>query len=307
MGNSTAGGGRDQIELVEGRVAPVAWAAPDALARLAEDFEGRALPVARSIYFALAELVAEAGVNPVEASRAEVANRAGISRKALDDYVPRLEEAGLTAVERRSNGDGSNRPNVWRLLGGIGTARGRHADDPVHPSSTDTEQIKMNGGGGAGGGSEARADTWFAVLVEHEDVPAEFVEDGVELLRRKTKVDGRIVTPPEMARAAAALAEFNRQADSGLGLGPNLRNVVMRIRERPSWDAAKHVRLVQSAFRIKWWERQGRRRGGRLTPAVIYGNERVFEAVSEDAKDEAKGNTAKVEERRGKFDRKVTR
>lgn len=174
--------------------------------------------------------------------------------------------------------------------------------------------MNTNGGGGAGGGRDSAAERVAAfregigyVSEEVEGIPADMRADAEELLRRKTKVDGRIVQPVEMAKATAALAAFNRLAGSDLGVGANLRNIVMRIRERPSWDVAKHVRLVESAFRIKWWERSSGRRRGRLTPAVIYGNERVFEAVAEDAKDEASGDATKVEARRGKFDRKVTR
>lgn len=87
--------------------------------------------------------------------------------------------------------------------------------------------------------------------------------------------------------AAASLAEFNRQAGTDFGLGANHGSIVMRIRERPSWDAPRHIRLVQSAFRFRWWERQGSSR--RPTPAVIWGNERCFEQVVQDAVEEARG------------------
>jgi len=113
--------------------------------------------------------------------------------------------------------------------------------------------------------------------------------DAVELLKRKVRVDGHLASPVEVARAAAALAEFNRQSGSDFGLGAHLKSIVMRIRERPSYTAAAHVRLVQSAWRIKWWEKQAKKRRGRTTPAVVYGNERCFENVVQDAVDEKAG------------------
>lgn len=117
-------------------------------------------------------------------------------------------------------------------------------------------------------------------------VPDEMRADAEQLLRDKHKVGGRIVTPVEMEIAACALAEFNRQAGSDYGVGAHLRSIVMRIRERPSATAEHHVRLVQSAWRIKWWARNGN--GRKPTPAVVYG-ERCFENVWQDASDEARG------------------
>jgi hypothetical protein len=110
--------------------------------------------------------------------------------------------------------------------------------------------------------------------------------DGAELLRTKVKVGSRRVTPEEMAKALMALAEWNRQAGQAIGIGSVLKPIVGRIRERPSMDAAKHVRLVQSAWRLRWWERRGK--GQRAKPQVIWGNAQVFEQVVQDAVDEAR-------------------
>lgn len=115
----------------------------------------------------------------------------------------------------------------------------------------------------------------------------DLIEDAEALIERKTKVDGRMVTAEEMAIAAVAVAEFNRQSGSEFGLGAHVRAIVGRVRERPSYTPDAHVRLVQSAWRLRWWERSGR--GRRATPAVIYGNAGVFEQVVQDAVDEKKG------------------
>jgi hypothetical protein len=105
--------------------------------------------------------------------------------------------------------------------------------------------------------------------------------------RARPKVNSATVTPEEMAKAAAAISAFNRSGGTDFGLGAHLTPLVMRIRERPSWDAGKFVRLVESAWRLKWWERRGK--GGRATPAVVFGNPQVFEQVAQDAADEAAG------------------
>lgn len=119
------------------------------------------------------------------------------------------------------------------------------------------------------------------------DVPDAMVADASELLRRKTKVGTRIVTAEEIAVAMAALAEFNRQAGYDYGLAAQLTALVGRVRERPHYKPEDHVRLVQSAWRLKWWEKRGSMR--RPTPAVIYGNAAVFEQVVADATDEKAG------------------
>lgn len=132
------------------------------------------------------------------------------------------------------------------------------------------------------------------------------VQDAQEFLAQKRKVGGKVVTPEEMLRAAAAMAEFNRQAGTDQGLASSLEQIVGRLRDRPSWDAEKVVRLVQSAFVVRWWERPGDPRRPpprRLTPAPIFGNARCFEMVVQDAADLAAGKTEVVEERRGRFDR----
>lgn len=135
------------------------------------------------------------------------------------------------------------------------------------------------------------------------EIPDEIQKDAEQFLWAKRKVGGKIVTPEEMLIAAAAMSEFNRQADSHQGLASALTSIIGRVRDRPSWDAEKHVRLVQSAFRIRWWDRRPARGSGRLTPAVIYGNERCFENVALDAADEKAGKQQKIEQRRGRFRR----
>ncbi len=123
----------------------------------------------------------------------------------------------------------------------------------------------------------------------------ELEADAAHFLKTKRKVGSKVVTAEEMAIAVAALSAFNRAGETSFGLGAHLTPIVGRIRERPTWDAAKFVRLVESAWRLRWWEKSGR--GGRATPAVVFGNERCFERVALDAADEAAGRTEKIEER----------
>lgn len=274
------------------RSMPVSVVRHEDVERIAEMFDGRRLPVARSVYFAIVQLVAEAGDVHGEATRKDLAALAGVSVRTLDENVAALEEAGLLhRIKRRE--DGLNLPNRW----GLGPSPGGSAADgttaasctsaadaPQHPSA-DPSKVK-SGVKDVGRGPAALP------VPDDIDIPEDLLADAAELARRKTKVDGKIVQPAEMVIAAAAVAEVNRQAGSDFGLGAHLRAIVMRARERPSYDAAAHVRLVQSAWRVKWWEKRGK--GGRPTPAVVYGHAGVFEQVVQDAVDEKHGRTPDV-------------
>lgn len=289
-----------QAELIrfEDRRPQPVWVGEDALARIAEAFSGRRLPIARSIYLAVVQLASGSGV--VEAPRADVATEAGCTRKALDDYVPDLEACGVIAVERRADGNGGNLPNVWVVVdlrdGGTQGVTGGHADAPSHSADPVQASSLLAGDEGGRGKGVGKGEYEFP-----DGVPEDIAADANELLRRKTRVDGRQVTVTEITIAAAAVAEFNRQSGSEFGLGAHLRPIVMRVRERPSYDFGAHVRLVQSAWRLKWWEKRGRRRG-RPTLAVIYGHAGVFEQVVQDAVDEKSGR-ASEDAPRGQFDR----
>jgi hypothetical protein len=226
---------------------------------------------------ALADECRQDGV-VLELPQADLAAKTGAALRTVGANLGKLAERGLIARAPQFEG----RLRVADRIELVMDAIREHADlagggsgVPLRSSPSSQKED--------GEGCRAAQDSPVAGI----DAPAEMHADARDLLGAKRKVDGRIVTPEEMAKALAAVAEFNRQADSDFGLGANLRAVVMRIRERPSMDAEKHVRLVQSAFRLKWWERSGR--GRRPTPAVVYGNERVFEQVVQDAVDEAKG------------------
>ena len=110
--------------------------------------------------------------------------------------------------------------------------------------------------------------------------------DALELLGQKRKVDKKLVTTRELALATVCLITFNEEFEwegkkgTDYGLGANLTDIVMRIRDRPTWDADGWVRLVESAWRIRWWEKNSSSR--RPTPSVIF-SPKSFEQVVQDA------------------------
>lgn len=236
-----------------------------------------------------------------------LARRVGTNDRTVRENLKRLEERGLIRREPAFRDDGSRTTDTIYLAL---PAADRVSDEELGVSGDPPADVAGRipehrlsaaappGSGQPGVNHQEKLDEHQSISQsETEGIPSEMLADAEELLRQGRKVDRRKVTEREMMLAAQALAEFNRQAGSGYGLGAHLTPIVGRIRDRPSWDGAKHVRLVQSAFRLRWWERNGRNR--RATPAVVYG-ERCFDNVVQDAADEAAGKSA---DRRGKFQR----
>lgn len=134
----------------------------------------------------------------------------------------------------------------------------------------------------------------------------EVVADARDLLAQGRKVNSKLVTPRELALAAVGLLAFNRDyewqgvKEADYGLGANLTEIVMRIRDRPNWDAATWVRLVGSAWRIRWWEKKAGDR--RPTPSVIW-SPKAFEQVVQDAAAEKAAGQGTEQTSRRRFTR----
>lgn len=235
-------------------------------------------------------------------AQADLAAKVGAGERTVRGNLAKLAERGM--VLRAPQFEGRQ-----RIADRIALAmKDEEPADVAAPGEDGRALLRPEEASKGGEEASARQDSPRPAgdVLDAIEAPDGLRADARELLRTKRKVDGRLVTVSEMARTLAAVAEFNRQSGSDFGLGAHLRAVVMRIRERPSYDAEAHVRLVQSAWRLKWWE-QDRRSGykgqRRPTPAVIYGNERVFEQVVQDAVDEKNGRPADGPPARKRFTR----
>jgi hypothetical protein len=248
----------------------------------------------------------------------ELAAKTGLTSRSVSTNAGKLEGAGL--LRRHPRYEAGRRIKDVVKLGVDGTL-----DLPEDISGTAALPEKSSGGDLQGKGrsatyrknlrgassstptnrdSEGRRSARQNLPLVSDRVPDSMRTDADALLHRKTKVGDRLVTPEEMALAAGALAEFNRLAGYDYGLGAHLKAIVGRIRERPRLGAAEYLRLAESAWRLRWWERNGK--GRRPTPAVIYGNAGVFEQVIADASDEKAGREQQPA-RKKRFERKGPR
>lgn len=264
-------------------------------------WEQDAPPTAKLVLLAYADSAAEA-THAVQITQADIAAVTGLGERTVRENVARLKERLLLGAYARFE-DGKRIADVMVLAvegsielpavfaGGKQPAgfagsdlqgdRGESDHRQNRPGSTTNTTDKDS----VGKGSRGRRQ----LPVVGDSVPPAMVEDAAALLKRRTKVGTQLVTPEEMALAVEALATFNRVAEYDYGLAAHLKGIVGRVRERPSFDVAAHVRLVESAWRLRWWEKRGSKR--RATPAVIYGNAGVFEQVIADATDEKAGRS----------------
>lgn len=252
----------------------------------------------------------------------DLARVTGLKRRAVQGNLTRIKEKGeLVRVGNEAGGRGNKA--VYQLaLGDLGkgaSARAKGASgrpekgarDDVKGAPERPERVHADD-------STTRSST--SLVVGSSKNPVEEGESNGEnsptddvvaaVLAAKRKVGSRRVTEAEARTAAAALAEFNGQADRDLVLSSEdwLRMIVGRIRERPELTPAQHERIVQSAFRFRWWEQRkdsdGKRgKARRVTPSVIYGSSRCFEEVLQDAIDEANGKASPDDktDRSGKY------
>lgn len=237
-----------------------------------------------------------------------LAKRMTKSLRGVAGVKGRLKESGQ--LEVLEDGGGRGRPAVyWLNLPGMhrpetpqdSVESSHETPQPAAPKADPGSSSTTTTSSSSSKGKDRDFVLALGSAVDPDlEAEAEIIDDGLGLLRQGRKVGnpGKVVSPFEMAIAAAAIAAFNRCFEwkrpdgktvkgSDYGLGGNLTSIVQRIRDRPSWGVEKHVRLVESAWRIRWWEKGGSSER-RPHPNVIYGG-KSFDNVVQDAADEAAG------------------
>lgn len=105
-------GGRAMRDI---RKAPFCWQSVLATRMLRRRFEGKERTTALAIYQALTEVANEKREQSFRASRAQIADYAGVSKPTLDRYAGLFTEMGLLTVARQKKG-AENLPNLWTLV-----------------------------------------------------------------------------------------------------------------------------------------------------------------------------------------------
>lgn len=119
---------------------PFAWLNKHVLRRLVESFgeeESNALPSARSVLLALAELSSDAEEVRFQASRRAIANRAGVlSVRTVTAALERLERLKIISIERQSSSGGQpDAPSFYTLLAQGSSCPPRRQQTPTRRQS----------------------------------------------------------------------------------------------------------------------------------------------------------------------------
>lgn len=244
---------------------PFCYQTLDALNRLRVAFRGPRRATALSIYTTLTELANEREPEDprrrgFRAERRLVADLAGTTVKTLSGYLPELEAAGLIVVDR-SDGEAHH----WSLVEGPWGAQG-----PVTSGygSISYPGSEVTGPVTSGNGSPSRVASPSAQLQETVNGK----EERRNPSRSPERVAGRKVTDAEHDLCDAVLAAWNAVNDTAYEAAYRTP-VVMRLREHPEVDLARHEAIIATAFDDPWWNDDAPQ------PSVVYGNPAVFEAA----------------------------
>lgn len=197
---------------------------------------------------------ADNGTGEAEVGRKKLAADVGVSRpvqmKRLDALKAELVAAGALRVEKRRV-DGVNLTNRYTLVH-ANPNLGRDSGDPYQgrkdPLKLEPPPSSTRGGEGERGAERGETD------------PDALPES----------VDGRPTTSAERKLAREVLSTFNELAETRFTGQPWLRKIILRCREHPEADVADHERAIRLTLQDPWWKDDP-------NPAVVYGNETVFE------------------------------
>lgn len=186
-----------------------------------------------------------------------LAQMAPCSDRQVREALKELENVGLVRTRRRGRGE----TNVYILLVPR-SARGAGLDSREEPGAAlDRQEVPIKNTQlkkthhGSGSGARAReVRKWPSVPNEVDWVPV--IDEEAEL-------------------AASVLDAFNAVFGKRFTSKEYGRAIVGRIREHPELTIEQHRELmVKAKEQNPWWERSD---DPNPTPAVIYGNSRIFE------------------------------
>ena len=174
---------------------------------------------------------------------------------AVKDALAALAEQGLIKRTRRRRRDGSLGTYEYTFP---------HVEEAADLEPGDGPLETADGSGlEPGDGSLNQEDL-------NQEATANAVAERDDLLSRPASVDRKATTAKERDDARAILRLWNDHAEQRLSNPDWFKTIIMRIREHPELSVQEHGEIIQRALADPWWK-------GKPSPAVLYGNGRVFE------------------------------
>lgn len=211
------------------------------------------------------------GTDMASVGRKLLAAKLGCSEDTLDRAKAELEKVGAISVERGERENGVRPRNVYTihrdapdLQGVAAPVRAAAAGAAMYekPTTTNNKNLEI----------PLKEEPRAREASEQLDLAGGSHALGPDEVQQLGEVDGVKLTRVEYETARAVLAAFNAAFETRFSGRYFLRGVVMRLREHPSMTLDDHVALVEKAKRNPWWKDDP-------TPAVVYGNDHVFERM----------------------------
>ena len=225
-------------------------------------------PLDRLVLISLANY-ADRGGGVAWPSVKSIADEVRVSRRSVQRHLRTLEEGGHIECV----GESAAGPRHYRIvIEGAAERRGRQsaAGGAVVPPELTTTAVSKT----TTAGSKPTEDNRSTTTVGQKRA------DGLP-----RKIGRAATTKRERDTAVAVVGIWNELAGTDVTARAWAAKVIGRLRhltETRSADAAHdlaaHRKLIEAALADPWWT-------GRPSPAVVYGNDRVFEQTIERAKD----------------------
>jgi hypothetical protein len=245
------------ISVHDGRVLHTLAITTAALAALREHIPSRQLPMARSLYLAILELINERGY---DVSRKEVAQRAGCSPDSLDKLKPLLCESGVLIVVPRTHG-GRHLEHEWHL---IEPGQENRATEPKVESNVQwpppTATLAATSGKHAGARALTPERDTAVVLTEQRNGSDHHqpLEQKSKSTTQKTRVNEGEYEALELALEVEEATPCwdlpvtdENWAPTYLGIDPD--RVTIAAKYGIVWTPADHVRMVIDFWRDLLW------------------------------------------------------
>jgi hypothetical protein len=189
------------------------------------------------------------GTDMATVGRKLLSKKLRCSEDSLDRAKAELEKIGAITVERRANGNQIPR-NVY-------TIHRTHPDSRTDAAMPIAAQERL---------PDSRTGAAMYESTSLDEKSSSSSKGG----KSPQQVAGKKVTVREHDLTDEILKAFNERSGKNFAGAEWRRAIIGRIREHPEVTLDRHREIIEQQFAAPWWK-------GDATPAVIYGNGKVFD------------------------------
>ena len=185
-----------------------------------------------------------------------LAEELGVTAKTLRGFMHELVDAKLVTVERRGRG----LTNLYRVHEPVSEGSESTVQERTVSTVLDRKPTTVLDG-------KLATDP---IEQEYEVEEDEVTPSGIVSSYRPMKVNGKVASEEEYAKAQEVLQAFNDVFSTRFTTQAWLGKLVMRLREHPALSVEEHRAVIARSHAAPWWD-------DAPSPAVVYGNAACFE------------------------------